>query len=595
MSDKSHEEDEEQSSIDSEELAEAAIDFIEQEIGYPEFFAGMSVAVPTMHATSSFGKIPNLTKGINNLTIDTCFSDELNQKAIETWEEGDFSINPDEEERKQHAEALREEVVKHLSTRKGRISRLSKLLESLRYQDDLGEIVYDYVDHALDNLENVNEADKTGAFRDKIGRKLIEQSLPRLFEILDKYDEQLGSHELEVDGMFWRDAVAIEWLQAEGYYKYKPDRTPEDTKEDAREAFNNDPPAKQLLAMWLDPEKDIPWKIMPVQWVCEVIAKRENRLRDNHAALAQPVFDVTTNFAWGDNRTVEKQENQLILFDDDECLAETGRLPTSPTMTEERLQTVIREGTEELKSTTGIQLIVHAIRRGFKQKFGTNMRNPSFLRYPGGFGALAEELKGKNNNNIQADLKNILKAGQSWDIDWPTGEASGLWTYHYDEATGKDSRAHLEIRLGAPLMPQYVQTLQGSDRILVPIVKLMPPFGSPRYYANVSIFQLSLVRNIVERRLQVAQRGGAKLSLREITKIAKQAGLPPKTAKDAIDRWKQDGDDAPAFLEEVHENHYHLADNERYGKAREFITKTARRSQSQSLRGKKSAENKKDS
>lgn len=594
MSDEKQNESEEQPNIDSEELVNAARDYIEEEIGAEKFITGLAIAAPRMHATSSFGKIPELTKGINNLTIDTCFSDELNQKAIETWEEGDFSISPDEEERKQHAEALREEVVKHLSTRKGRMSRLSRLLESLRYQSDLGEIVYDYVDHALNNLENINEANNTGAFRDKIGRHLIDKSLPRLYEILDRYDEQTDSHNPEVDGIFWLDAVAIEWLQAEGYYKHNSDRTPEDDKKKARELFGDNPSAQQLLSMWLEPGNGIPWKLRPVQWVCEVIAKRENRLRDNHAALAQPVFDVTADLAWGDNRTIEKQENQLILFDDDECLAETGRVPTSPTMTEERLQTVIREGTEELKSTTGIQLIVHAIRKGFKQKFGTNMRNPSFLRYPGGFGTLSKELKGSTSNSERTKLRKILKAGQKWNIDWPTGEASGLWTYHYEEATGKDSRAHLEIRLGAPLMPQYVQTLQGSDRILVPIVKLMPPFGSPRYYANVSIFQLSLVRNIVERRLQVAQRGGARLTLREITQIAKQAGLPTKTAKDAIDRWKQDGDDAPAFLEEVQEDHYHLADNERYGNAREFITKTARRSQSQSLRGKKSAENKKD-
>jgi len=69
--------------------------------------------------------------------------------------------------------------------------------------------------------------------------------------------------------------------------------------------------------------------------------------------------------------------------------------------------------------------------------------------------------------------------------------------------------------------------------------------------------------------------------------------------KRALDRWTSDGDNGPQFLELVDgrlegEAVYHLADNDKYRRAREFVAETARRSQRASEAGKASANKRKN-
>lgn len=327
----------------------------------------------------------------------------------------------------------------------------------------------------------------------------------------------------------------------------------------------------------------------------DVARPRWKRLRDNRPAIVRSVHDGLEEMAFRDGRTVRELDGpQLQLWDDgNELVAQT------PTLPEQQLARVVEQGTEEFRSITGVRLLVHVIRTTHMQ-FYRDADDPRVVEIEGGIKELSRQIGDPGSGKSQDRLKKILEAGNHWRREWNGVVERGLWTWSVDDRTGPGQRSHVRIIVGDPLSPQFVHQMPKGERTLVPIVDIAPLVNPGRYYGPQAAFQQALVRKIVERRKHIPERGGAALSLTDdLWPIAGRLNLPQSTMKRALDRWTSDGDDGPQFLDLVAgrlegKAVYHLADNDKYRRAREFIAETARRSKRASKAGKASANKRKN-
>jgi hypothetical protein len=326
-------------------------------------------------------------------------------------------------------------------------------------------------------------------------------------------------------------------------------------------------------------------------WEDEIKPKWE-RLRHGRPAVPEPTHVGIQKLAFNEGRRVqahpEDSLQQKLWSPDDELIAQT------PTLPEQKLARVVREGIEEFRGITGVRLLVHVIRASHLKYF-SDARDPRVIEVEGGIQQLSREIGESGKGDKREKLRNILEAGQHWKKDWNGGSEGGLWTWRNQGETGPGKRSKLRIIVGDPLFPTATFKQPKGKRTLVPIVDIAPLVTPGYTYGPQAAFQQSVVRKIVEKRLKIPERGGAPLSLKDdLWPIADRLGLPQSTMKRVLERWTCNGDDGPQFLELVKgkingKAVYHLADNEQYGLAKNFINETARRSKKASEAGKASA------
>jgi hypothetical protein len=501
-------------------------------------------------------------------------------------------------------------IIEHLSSLDERWDRVNWLRIGLDHPDDPTGPFYRYVDQVIP--EGVSNE-----FRDKLARRLFqawddfkaciekelasfdEEQLQKRAGITSYFDEDLKLESRHrrwpSDGMLWLDKVGLEWLD-----KWTDAPVDESSFEQARSRWENKRGTLELLKLWVAPTDDIPLKLWPVERVAEHLWNHEirpqwERLRDNRPAVVRAVHDDLEEMAFRNGRTVREQDGpQLELWNDgDELVAQT------PTLAEQQLAQVVEQGTEEFRSITGVRLLVHVIRTTHLQ-FYRGVDDPRVVEIEGGIKELSRQIGGPGSGKSQDRLRKILEAGSQWRKEWNGVIERGLWTWRVDDRTGPGKRSHIRIIVGDPLSPQFVHKMPKGERTLVPIVDIAPLVNPGRYYGPQAAFQQAVVRKIVERRKHIPDRGGAALSLSDdLWPVADRLNLPQSTMKRALDRWTSDGDDGPKFLELVDgrlegDAVYHLADNDKYRRAREFVAETARRSQRASEAGKASANKRKN-
>jgi hypothetical protein len=513
-------------------------------------------------------------------------------------------------------ESLKHDVAHYLSTRTGLRGRINALRAGLEDPDEPSGPYYTYVDQVVP--EGVSDE-----FRDKLARRLFEA----WDDLEDRIDEKLSTfNEGELvkrtnarcdlpgfeiiweaentiwpdDSMYWADQVALEWLAK--WTDLIDDL--ESSFEKARQRWSNwrdGGNIRHLFALWADPGTPIPLHLWPVKKVAEHLWERKirpqwERLRDNRPAVVRSVHDDLEEMAFHKGRTVRGKNNdsQLELWNEgDDLVAQT------PTLPEQQLARVVEQGTEEFRSITGVRLLVHVIRTTHMQ-FYRDADDPRVVEVEGGIKELSRQIGDPGSGKSQDRLKKILEAGNHWRREWNGVVERGLWTWSVDDRTGPGQRSHVRIIVGDPLSPQFAHQMPKGERTLVPIVDIAPLVNPGRYYGPQAAFQQALVRKIVERRKHIPERGGATLSLiDDLWPMADRLNLPQSTMKRALDRWTSDGNDGPQFLELVDgqiegQAVYHLGDNEKYRRAREFVAETARRSKRASEAGKASANKRKN-
>jgi hypothetical protein len=149
---------------------------------------------------------------------------------------------------------------------------------------------------------------------------------------------------------------------------------------------------------------------------------------------------------------------------------------------------------------------------------------------------------------------------------------------YFPEARGR--RAEVRLILGEALLPSYVFDLAKSTqrereaRRLVPVVDLPPLIGRPNEYGPQCAFQARLVAEMRRRATELVEHGGVRFDPDELEQIAASVELPTSMVARVIDRWRQDGDDGPAFVEVVEPDRYTLASA--HAPARNFLLQSGK-------------------
>jgi hypothetical protein len=123
-------------------------------------------------------------------------------------------------------------------------------------------------------------------------------------------------------------------------------------------------------------------------------------------------------------------------------------------------------------------------------------------------------------------------------------------------------------------------------RLQAKLIPLLKPASmnsvNRKSYGPVLRFQHLLVREMALQADALFSQGGAEIHDIKLAAIASQAGMPRGNKGDLrnrlLDQWTIDDDKALAFLEQVDRNRYNLADNERYGNARKWLTELGEKS-----------------
>ena len=294
-------------------------------------------------------------------------------------------------------------------------------------------------------------------------------------------------------------------------------------------------------------------------------------------SLYHPVMEGVSNIL----RTgAVMQNDNLELVNDGMVVA---RAPsTRPTL----LDGVLRSNLKDLQSLHGIRLLIWLIRH-VHHNYQAHTYDPRAVEVDGGFMEL-RELLGATSNKASAKLRAALDAGSQWEPNSNLGfRGRGLWTW-LDSPPAPGRTAKLEIVVSSILTPNNPMPSKG-ERLLTPVCELAPLVGRRNGYASVALFQLELVHALSKGSRQLPEHGGVLLEESDLLKLAARAGLPKTTMHRALDRWIQDGDDAPAFLEAVDRDRYHLARNDLHGEERLFLDEQGQKREKNAKRGKASS------
>ncbi len=212
--------------------------------------------------------------------------------------------------------------------------------------------------------------------------------------------------------------------------------------------------------------------------------------------------------------------------------------------------------------------------------------DPRVLRFPGGLEACARAVgvSGAAGGSGEQDLAAILEAGQQFWGWYPGGpEVHGLWTYVHRHSSGgrrgePGRPAGLWVVLSLALLPEVVYALEG-DRWLQPVLPMPPTLGDhPAEWAHQAAYQTELTGRLVEHhREELVDEGGARLRDVELREAAERVGLAASRVSALMEYWSSPDLGARRFLERLPGGRWHLADNDLYRAAREFLEEAGRR------------------
>jgi hypothetical protein len=230
-------------------------------------------------------------------------------------------------------------------------------------------------------------------------------------------------------------------------------------------------------------------------------------------------------------------------------------------------------------------LIEEAHRRAFEEEPDARV-----LVYRG-----TTDLAERAGANAKKDTPIILDALLALDamrFDLPDGSNGRLLTVRHTQLRGRRGRPSLvEITLLPPLLPHYSRTLPQGQRQIVPLTDLPPFVGSPRDHGAQAALQLGLLADLTLRSDEAFREGGVKWLKKDWLRLAEPAGLAEVTVEQVRDRWSQDGDDGPAFLERVGRCRYSLGPAHR--DAWSFLLDAGQKRAEGAERGRRSARSKK--
>ncbi|MBN1335501.1 MAG: hypothetical protein JXB39_06025 [Deltaproteobacteria bacterium] len=189
-----------------------------------------------------------------------------------------------------------------------------------------------------------------------------------------------------------------------------------------------------------------------------------------------------------------------------------------------------------------------------------------------GWEALAREVRGYTagsdggTSHKDADQLRAL----AWCLDgtrfvFPDGGAGRLLTCTLRERGGRGTPERFTLQPGAPLLPGYLYQLPQRERKIVPALRRLPPLvGRGQDRGAVAGLTFHVLAEMRRRCAEMVgdlegQDLGLHLDAGRWRELADRARVPRPTLADALDRWRRDGPDGPAFLREVSRDRFTLA------------------------------------
>jgi hypothetical protein len=265
------------------------------------------------------------------------------------------------------------------------------------------------------------------------------------------------------------------------------------------------------------------------------------------------------------SRVEQRKGRRVVQFAGVEDHARIIEVPDHPTVGADAVNVLTADkGIELFRSLTAHRLLRWQILTAHAQALA-DAKDPRTLLIEGGYTALAHEKLGLKSNQAIDDVRALIEAEHSCEIKLPPfGDYSRLLIRRFLPAT-RGRRALLELVLGTPLLPNYVNDLKrahvtGNPIRLVPVLDLPPFIGRPNEHGAQASFSMAVVVEMRAQAREMVEWGGALLDEGTLERLARQVGLPLDTIPRVLDRWTQDGDDEPAFLKKVGVDRYTVGD-----------------------------------
>jgi hypothetical protein len=222
------------------------------------------------------------------------------------------------------------------------------------------------------------------------------------------------------------------------------------------------------------------------------------------------------------------------------------------------IATLALSGVEALASPNGSRALLWQIVEGNRRAADERIREPSRIQIEGGFSAFAAlagltEIRGERPYMVAA---RIIAAQAFGYYRLPGGYKGNLLSFMHREG-GPGHHAQLVLRLGDPLLPNWVITLDRSKRELrdarhlihVPEVLPAPANGVRVYGAELALWWQFLASLRAGARDLSRPFPGVRISEKEIAVMAERAGLNPVLLARVLEVWTADGESTPAMLE----------------------------------------------
>ena len=317
-----------------------------------------------------------------------------------------------------------------------------------------------------------------------------------------------------------------------------------------------------LWSLWNDPARaeslGAPWieLLAYVLWL-DVVGPTVTRERKNPPALVMPVHEDVARIHSRARRLEERSGQRALVFDDHDPIIIT------PTIADEAVNALVARGVGLLGSITAHRALRWELYEGHSRA-QRGEADARVLRVDGGWSTFAADMLGLKKKGSAEDLRAIVHAQASVVMKLPSGSTGNMLALRETPQRGR-TRGSIEIVLGTMLLPHFVYELNelggreaSEARRLVPVVDLPPMVGRQNDHGQQATLSMLVVRELRARARELATGEGASIDLDRWAALAQQAGLPRGLLERVRDRWVQDGDDGPAFLEQTAPGRYTL-------------------------------------
>jgi hypothetical protein len=276
------------------------------------------------------------------------------------------------------------------------------------------------------------------------------------------------------------------------------------------------------------------------------------------------VYDQVTG------KITDKQGCELALIEKDKLI----QIPSIAMSTMQKI--LSPENVKVLSSVNAHRLLRWEIQTVTKQVIEDKI-DARHIHIPGGYQELARIIGAGTSGKAQKQVRDLLiwqAAPKQFSFTDPeTGKIeiikeANMLSFQ-NTIGGRGAKNYLEIVVGTMLVPHYLYKLIKTSSImlsdealkLVPIVDMPQMVGRPNEQGAQLILQMEIVVEFRKGAKELAKNGCIQITKERFKYLASKSGVSQHNLPAVLAAWLQGGKDAPAFLEQIEEDHYAFSPN----------------------------------